>query len=79
MTFSLHGANGETLATVDYSVQDYCIRTLTAITDKPAFSVDIFFAVTHWDVFDEDGEMVPEADVIRAVYAIGKAAAAYHN
>lgn len=66
------------IADTDCSVQDYCIRTLTAITDIPEFSMDILFAITNWDIFGEDGEIPPEADVIRAVCAIGKAAAACH-
>ena len=53
MTFALKAANGATLATVDYSVQDYCVRTLASAVGTP------------------------EADIIRAVYAIGKAASEY--
>ena len=55
MTFALKDANGASVATVDYSVQDYCVRTLASAVGTP------------------------EADIIRAVYAIGKAADAYVN
>ena len=53
-TFVLEDASGNAVASVDYSVKNYCVRTLaTAIG-------------------------TPEADIIRAVYAIGKAAEAYN-
>ncbi len=54
MTFRLQDASGNDLATLDYSVQDYCIRNLASAKAS-------------------------EANMIRAIYAIGKAATAYEG